>query len=332
MQRKPTVPVTAHDHCHTGDDTRTNLLRPRLVVATTVLALVSAVAWSSAGRGDEPSTEGKALSEKEKAERRMKFMMQALGRYEVVYPGEPPQVAKLHEKPLLRWTNPVTVVKDGTLAVYTRGGRPDVVCEFQIHNEQTAAAEFSAIRVEGMQLQRDGQTVFRADHGWFKFQDLPDAPRPAEKPAQRLGQMRKLAERFAVVDRFGWNEDEIQRYNLRLMPQPVYRYEEPGEKIDGGLFVFAQGTNPEAVLLLEARLDGEHPGWRYGFAPTTIYELNAHLDGEDGPVVWSKPRYKFFDMPTGPYRSGLHPRRPDDLDLKGLLPSAETESEPAGTK
>ena len=162
----------------------------RQFVTTTVLSLVSAVAWGSPGRGDEQPAEGKALSEKEKAERRMKFMMQALGRYEVVYPGEPPQVAKLHEKPLLRWTNPVTVVKDGTLAVYTRGGRPDVVCEFQIHNEQAAAAEFSAIRVEGMQLRRDGQTVFRADHGWFKFQDLPDAPRPAEKSAQRLGQMR----------------------------------------------------------------------------------------------------------------------------------------------
>ena len=116
------------------------------------------------------------------------------------------------------------------------------------------------------------------------------------------------------------------------MPQPVYRYEEPDENIDGGLFVFAQGTNPEAVLLLEARRDSEKAGWRYGFAQTTIYELSAHLDGEEGPVVWTKPRYKFFDMPTGPYRSGLHPRRADDFDLKGLLPSAETESEPAGNK
>jgi hypothetical protein len=250
----------------------------------------------------------------------------------VIYPVEPGQVAKLHEQPLLRWTNPVTVVKDGTLVVYTRGGRPDVVSEFQIHNEQTAAVEFSPIRFEGMQLKRNGQTIFSADHGWFRFQDLPDAPKPADKRATRLGQMRKLAERFAVVDLFGWNEDEIQRYTLRLMTQPVYRYEEPDEEIDGALFVFAQGTNPEAVLLLEACRDGAKTGWRYGFAPTTIYELIAHLDGEEGPIVWSKPRYKFLNMESGPYRSGGHPRRPDDLDLKGLMPSAETESEPAGNK
>lgn len=324
MKPQPAMLLIVCDHRRASDKKGARHRRARPVLVAALLALACVCISFTASRADEPA-DGNALSEKEKAERRMKFMMQALGRYEVVYPGAPPQVARLHEKPLLRWTNPVTVVKDGTLVVFARGGRPDVVSEFQIHGERAAAVEFSPIRFEGMQLKRNGQIVFSADHGWFKFQDLADAPKPAGKPAQRLVQMRKLAERFAVIDLFGWNEDAIERYTLRLMPQPVYRYEEPDEKIDGALFVFAQGTNPEAVLLIEARRDDEKPGWRYGFAPTTIYELIAHLDGEEGPIVWSKPRYKFLDMRNGPYRSGGHPRSPDDIDLKGFLPSADTE-------
>jgi hypothetical protein len=254
-------------------------------------------------------------------------MMQALERYDVVYPGDPAQTARLHPKPLLRWTNPVTTIKDGTLVVYTCGGRPDVVVEFQVHNEELSGHEFSPIRVEGMRLRRDGKTVFSADNGWFKFQELPDAPRPSEKPVQRLAQMREIAERFTVVDIFGRIDEEVEQYNLRLMTKPVYRYEEADEKIDGAMFVFAQGTNPEAVLLVEALQGGEKPGWRFGFAPTTTYELTAHLGSEDGRVVWSKPRYQFFDSATGPYLAGFYPPGPDDISLKGLMPDRKAKVE-----
>jgi hypothetical protein len=301
-------------------------------IAAVVAAAVAFVilVLDSGTRGDEPAEDPAPLSEKDKAEKRIKFMMQALERYDVVYAGDPPQTARLHPKPLLRWTNPVTTIKDGTLAVYTRGGRPDVIVEFQVHNEELSGHEFSPIQYEGMRLRRDGKTVFSADNGWFKFQDLPDAPRPSEKPVQRLAQMREIAERFTVVDIFGRIDEEVQQYNLRLMTQPVYRYEEADEKIDGAMFVFAQGTNPEAVLLVEALRGGEKPGWRYGFAPTTTYELTAHLGGEEGRVVWSKPRYQLFDEATGPYLAGFYPRGPNDFSLKGLMPEKKAQAEPSG--
>jgi hypothetical protein len=282
--------------------------------------------YGSRARAEDPNADPKAPSEKEKAEKRMEFMLRALGRYEVVYPGDPPKISKLHPKSLLRWSNPLTVVKDGGLVVFTRGGRPDVVVELQLHNEQALIHEFSPILYNGMELRRDGRTVYKSDHGWFKFQDLADAPRPADKPVQRLAQMRKLAERFTVIDNFGY--ENPQPYNLRLMPTPVYRYEEADEKVDGGMFVFAQGTNPEAVLLLEARTVGDKLGWRYGFAPTTIYELTAHLGGEEDPVVWSKPRYIQFNMASGPYLAGPYPISPDDIDLTGMMPDPAAKGTP----
>jgi hypothetical protein len=293
------------------------------VVATVTGVALCTLAWNSGTRGAEPIDDANAVAENEKAETRMKFMLQALEKYEVEYPGAPPQISRLHPVLLLRWSNPLTTIKDGALVVYTRGGRPDVVCEFHIHNEIRFGHEFSPIRFEGMRLKRDEQTVFSADNGWFKFQDLPDAPRRADKAVKRLAQMRQIAERFTVVDKFGQDEDDLQHYVLRLMPQPVYRYKEADEKVDGGMFVFAQGTNPEAVLLVEAFEDGKQTNWRFGFAPTTMYEVTAHVGGEEGPVVWTKPRYPAFGASSGPYTVTYYSPGPDDMSLKGMMPDTK---------
>jgi hypothetical protein len=291
---------------------------------------LAAVTWSSAARGDEPGDDESAIAEKQKSETRLKFTLQALKRFEGVYPDDAQHPSRLHPKLVLRWSNPLTTIRDGALAVYTRGGRPDVVCEFHIHNENMFGHEFSPIQFEGLRMMRDGQTVFEAEGGAFKFLDLPDAPRPAEKAAQRVAQMRQIAERFTVVDAFGQNEQNLQRYVLRLMPQPVYRYEEAGGKTDGGMFVFAQGTNPEAVLLVETVGEGKQAKWRYGFAPTTMYELTAHLGGEEGPAVWKKPRFADFGAASGPYFADFYSPGPDDISLKGMMPERKSNDAPAG--
>ena len=71
---------------------------------------------------------------------------------------------------------------------------------------------------------------------------LPGAVVPAATPAQRLRQMRNYAGEFTSDQT---RRDGITRDN-RLLTQPIYRYrgaESP--LINGAVFVFAQGTNPE---------------------------------------------------------------------------------------
>ena len=53
--------------------------------------------------------------------------------------------------------------------------------------------------------------------------------------------------------------------------------------IDGGVFAFVQGTDPEAILLLEAVHADGRPRWQYAFARATSAALEARLDK---PVVW----------------------------------------------
>ena len=53
------------------------------------------------------------------------------------------------------------------------------------------------------------------------------------------------------------------------------------------MFLFCQGTDPEVILLLEARqLEGRR-AWFYALAPFTDYGLSVTLDGTE---VWSLAR------------------------------------------
>ena len=84
-------------------------------------------------------------------------------------------------------------------------------------------------------------------------------PKPAATALARLQQMRALAAQFSVHGDYG-----SQKWDLRLLRTPAYRYECADQKVlDGALFIFSQGelTDPETFLMLEAR--GKEPQWQF---------------------------------------------------------------------
>jgi hypothetical protein len=113
---------------------------------------------------------------------------------------------------------------------------------------------------------------------------VPNAPAPAPSKADRLRQMKELARRFGVSEDAGPVRGTIQ---LRLLPTPIHRYQDVDSGLeDGAIFVFATGTNPEALLLLEARAEGSTTGgWGYGLARVSGAALAADLDGRR---IWSQ--------------------------------------------
>jgi hypothetical protein len=77
---------------------------------------------------------------------------------------------------------------------------------------------------------------------------------------------------------------------MRLLTQPLYRYQSPESKaLDGALFVFAEGTDPETFLLLEAT-GGERPAWNFALSRMNIVEFRAKYRGREvwhvDPVSW----------------------------------------------
>ena len=134
---------------------------------------------------------------------------------------------------------------------------------------------------------------------------IPDAPAPARSPAQRLAQMSDLARDFS-----GTTQDrEERRWELRLLPKPLYRYESTDpDVLDGAVFAFVSsaGTDPEAILVLEARkAPGEAaPSWHYAVGP-------LHRPGP--PDAAQGPRDPLGPVPLGEQPRGPlpRPRRPD---------------------
>ena len=119
-----------------------------------------------------------------------------------------------------------------------------------------------------------------------KRQPLTDAPVQASTPAGRLLQMRAIGRDFSARSISAHDE----RTELRLLPQPLYRYQSADPAvIDGGLFAFvcSVGTDPEAFLLLEAVDTAAGPRWQYALARFSHFSLYADYKGRE---VWQAVR------------------------------------------
>ena len=127
------------------------------------------------------------------------------------------------------------------------------------------------------------------------MRDFLNAAAPVQTVAGRLRQMKELAKEFTAVLRLAGRSPT----ELRLLPQPVYRYgSEANGILDGALFLFAQGTDPEVMLLLEAIDRDGGPRWQYGFARTTWAPVEAlHQDR----VAWSVDYWNRIPEPDRTY-------------------------------
>lgn len=87
--------------------------------------------------------------------------------------------------------------------------------------------------------------------------------------------------------------------DCRLLSQPIDRYQD-SEIADGALFVFANGTNPEIGLFLEAT----ETGWMYGLARLSAAQTTILLNDKQ---IAQFPFGAFELVREGPYASTSHP-------------------------
>ena len=75
---------------------------------------------------------------------------------------------------------------------------------------------------------------------------------------------------------------------LRLLPNPLFRYKsESGAIVEGALFAFVTGTDPEVLLLIEARQGDEGLRWHVTCARQTAYELKVKYPNGSN---WTAPK------------------------------------------
>jgi hypothetical protein len=221
---------------------------------------------------------------------RLKFMEESLQSYVLTGGDDRGGPLKLQEKPVFRLGKQgADNLEDGAIFLWTgEGGRPEAAIQvFEIKDAQYPQGlwihEFSSLSPATLTADRRGRARWTPRTPGVAFKPVPDAPRPAESVAQRTRPMRSLAAGFRASDDFkhkGWSE-------LRLLPTPISRYGASGTKlIDGALFAFVLGTDPEVFLFLEVRPGKEGPEWQYAMAPMTIYPVKGSYKGK---AVWELP-------------------------------------------
>jgi hypothetical protein len=183
-------------------------------------------------------------------------------------------------EPLIKFDNPISFIEDGFMFLWTDRGRPAAVVK-SYHNlpNKTWGRTFVSIATRPIEMQVGEKKLWTPQAAGISFAALPGSPPPAEQPRQRLPQMREIAKRFQVVDR--WGIKDPTDWQLRLLTAPLYRYVVADEGVvDGALFGYALTTAPEALLLLEVRKTASGLAWQYAVSRCTRFEIRISLDGQ----------------------------------------------------
>lgn len=259
----------------------------RFLLATIVVGLLLGVRMSNGQEATAPNDSASA-----EADEAAELALAEVERWNLRLDRATEPLA-LIKKPVLRWTNPHVGRVYGSVFLWTADGRPQVVASVFKWYSPRDDHYFEAKSLAGDRLNasRGGLSKWRSRAADLEWSVLSDAAAPRESRRERLQQMRQLARDFSgeLIDRR--NGDDGRRVQLRLLTQPIYRYE--GVKpptVDGALFAFVQGTDPEILLLLEARAHGARRQWHYAVARLNTDTLTVRHDARE---VWKADDINF---------------------------------------
>jgi hypothetical protein len=244
--------------------------------------------------GSAPDDPPKPDAAGEEKAARMGHMKRAAKGYEIALASDPAKKLALAEEPLLRFDDQVTGVVDGTVFLWTLDDRPAAVASIWIRKTGHEFHEFQSLAAGALTASDRGQTKWAPAQPGIERKPAPIAQPPAGSAAGRLNQMRALAREYTAAVA----ASEKDRQELRLLPQPVYRYgRADGPVVDGAVFAYCKGTNPEVLLLVEAVKNGKDLDWGHAFARMTTRACEVRRDDK---VVWAVPRL-YGGSPTDPY-------------------------------
>jgi hypothetical protein len=205
------------------------------------------------GVGESPllAQPGDKSNDRERSVRteQMRELAGALTVYAITEKGRVP--VQLVETPLMRFSDMSRGRLDGTLWVWGRTGRPAAIMELwtQADDSENWYHVVHSLSVGLVTAEIGSGRWWSPRRAGIELEPLPGAPAPATKKVARLRQMKELARRFSAHQYWDPNH---QRSELRLLPQPIHRYEDPGAGLlDGAVFTFVHGTDTEIILLIE---------------------------------------------------------------------------------
>jgi len=270
-----------------------------LLVVLAVLQGQSAIAQESSPK---PSDKGKR-------ERLLEIYRTEAAGYTIYRDSKGKEKVELKREPVYVWTNSVRGNgQDGAVFVWTCRGRAEVLGTFFSYpatGPRNLNHELHSLAVSVLDVTRPGLNDWKPEAPGIELKPIEGAPVPARAEKQRLAQMRALTRDFTAST----EDDMAKRWELRLLPQPLYRYESTDpDVLDGAVFAFvtSAGTDPEALVVIEARrpAEGQEPVWQYAITRFTDMHIWVKHKGKevyagvlipyDSPRQDAKHRYRAF--------------------------------------
>src|SRR5262245_5236790 len=227
------------------------------------------------------------------AKQMLPVYVREISEYTMAVESAPKKALALTKEPIFEWSNPVREgLQQGVVYLWLReDGRPAVLgCIFSEPEGRLKGRkvihEFHALDSEKLLVNRPNALNEWKPQAGLERKDLLDSPAPATTAGARLVQMRRLAQEFTghEVDREG------KRWELRLLPAPLYRY--PAARsgvVDGALFTLVSnaGTDPEVLLLIEAKETDGKLRWQFACGRFSTPSLYPQPKGTE---IWTSIR------------------------------------------
>lgn len=274
----------------------------------TMACLVVLTLFGSAAAHAAPPAKSADDAERQKTTERLQEVFTADARdYRLSRDKDNREPLEWQSKPVYIWVNPIREGgQQGSVFVWTYRGCPEALGSTFSHRGEGGRIilhEFHTLSPGLIYQHNQTAKPWQPREGLARV-PLRDAPVPAEGARQRLVQIRSLSREFSAhsIDHDGG------KWELRILPQPLYRYESKDpEVVDGALLAFVTdaGTDPEILLLLEARQTRDGARWHYGLARFSDYALYVNLGEQQ---VWSAVRDSTEDTweHDAPRRYQLH--------------------------
>jgi hypothetical protein len=265
-----------------------------------------------AGQADSPAA-AEAVQAKEQQAKWNAHYAKTAAEYEIARGKEGKEKLELQAEAVLHWSNPVREGEtNGSVFVWTHDGRAEVVGTIFSHllrgdpSQRVMAHSFQSLSQQPLAGRRPGRAGgWSLEGAGIQPRPIPGAPPPTAGRPGRLAQMRELVRDFSATTTLEGVEQE-----LRLLTQPIHRNEKStGDVLDGALFTFVTGTDPELMLVIEARpAEGsDKPAWHYAAGRFTDLTLKlCYKDAE----LWTHERGAPRDGRPDPYISSRYEQMP----------------------
>ena len=213
------------------------------------------------------------------AKQMLPVYVKEISEYSMAVESAPEKKLERTKEPVFEWSNPVRQgLQQGVVFLWLRDGRPAALgCIFSEPEGRLKGRkvvhEFHALDTEKLLVNRPNAWNEWKPQAGLARKELPDSPAPAATAGARMVQMRRLAQEFGGHEVDG----DGKRWDLRLLTAPLYRYKAAKTGVvDGALFTLVSnaGTDPEVLLLIEAREEGGKMRWEYAcgrFSDRSLY-------------------------------------------------------------